>query len=79
MKIAKAICATIILALSLSIPAYADSTPGEVHTPGKSSQVQCDSGTTDKQSEGPCAVTTGTDNGSFSDFVDFMWAVALFF
>ena len=37
MKTFKAICAASLLALSLSIPAFADDTdPGELHTPGKS-------------------------------------------
>ena len=34
MKTFKAISAAFVLALSLSIPAYADTTPGDGHTPG---------------------------------------------
>ena len=34
MKTLKATCATIIVALSLSVSAYADTTPGDNHTPG---------------------------------------------
>ena len=34
MKTLKAICATIIVALSLSVSAYADTAPGDSHTPG---------------------------------------------
>ena len=35
MKTFKAICAATLLALSLSIPAFADDTdPGDIHTPG---------------------------------------------
>jgi hypothetical protein len=73
MKTFKAICATAVLALSLSIPAYADSTnPGDGHSPG-----------------GPCSDPTETGdltptpdaasvdgNLSILTLTDILWALA---
>jgi hypothetical protein len=36
MKTFKSICATLLLAFSLSIPAFAEDAPGDGHTPGRS-------------------------------------------
>jgi hypothetical protein len=78
MKTAKAICATILLALSLSISAFAEDTnPGEIHTPGKSTQITCDSKSPETKPGEPCTATTDSGDGSFSDLLDFLWAVAL--
>lgn len=77
MKTAKAICATIFLALSLSLPAYAEDTnPGESHTPGRPCQITGDNGASDKISGEPCTAATDADDNSFPDLVDILWAVA---
>jgi hypothetical protein len=73
MKTFKAICAALILAISLSIPTYADG--GEVHTPGKSSVVT--GGTVDTNDE-----ETGTetkDDIDYSVFADIVWALTSIF
>lgn len=73
MKTAKSICATLLLALSLSVPAYAeDNNPGEVHTPGRPTQITCDSESPDRNTGEPCQ-PTGDSDSSFSDFVDILW------
>jgi hypothetical protein len=80
MKTAKAFCATIFLALSLSIPAYAEDTnPGEGHTPGKPSPITCNSGSTVGTAGEGCVVPTETGDGSFSDLLDILWAVTSIF
>jgi hypothetical protein len=80
MKTAKAICATIFLALSLSMSVFAEDTnPGEIHTPGKATQVTCDSKSPDTKPGEPCLAITDTGDGSFSDLLDILWAVALTF
>ena len=78
MKTAKAICATLFLALSFSVPVYAEDTnPGEVHLPGKP-QIICTSESPDRNPGEPCMPTTYT-GASLSDFVDILWAVASIF
>jgi hypothetical protein len=78
MKTAKATCATLFLALSFSVPVYAeDNNPGEVHTPGRP-QIVCTGETPNRTAE-PCMPTTNAGNGSFPDFVDIFWAVASIF
>ena len=47
MKTLKAICATIIVALSLSVSAYGDTTPGDNHTPGAPVPITAGIPTTD--------------------------------
>ena len=73
MKTFKAICATMLLALSLSIPTYADS--GEVHTPGHQSPVY--NGTPDPKAGQPGTLQAG--DVAFSVVADFMWALASIF
>lgn len=78
MKTAKSICATILLALSLSISTFAeDNNPGEIHTPGRAGQITCDDGS-QKPGE-PCLETPGTSDGNFSDFMDIVWVVTSLF
>jgi hypothetical protein len=80
MKTVKAICATLFLALSLSIPAYADNTnPGEVHTPGRSSQATCGTETPERQFAAPCTASIEASDSNFPDLGDIMWALALIF
>ena len=75
----KAICAATVLALSLSIPAYADGTnPGEVHDPGKAQRV------TELPLEGEDSGSTTLTTTIDSDFslyaiVDMLWTVASVF
>ena len=77
MKTLKVFCAATLLALSLSIPAYADGTdPGEIHDPGKAPCVlestEGDSGSTD--------LTTTVDSDlSLTAIVDMLWTVASIF
>ena len=48
MKTLKLICATLLLAFSLSMPAFADGTPGDGHTPGRNEPADpANPGTTD--------------------------------
>jgi hypothetical protein len=74
----KVICAATILALSLSVPAYADGTPGEVHEPGKAS---CVTGLlTDDGNSGSTKLTTTIDNDfGLSAVVNMLWTVASIF
>lgn len=44
MKKFKLICATFLLALSLSTPAFAENEPGDSHTPGKPGPVNTEPG-----------------------------------
>lgn len=77
MKTAKPICATLFLALSLSVPVYAEDTnPGEVHTPGRP-QVTCGSESPNRNTGEPCM--PATSGSSFSDFLDILRAVASIF
>jgi hypothetical protein len=71
MKTAKATCATLFLALSFSVPVYADN--GEVHTPGRP-QASCTSEPANSNAGGPCTPTTG--DSSFADFLDILQAVS---
>lgn len=79
MKTAKAICATLFLALSFSVPVYAEDTnPGEVHTPGKP-EIVCTSESPDRNPGEPCMPTPDAGASNFSDFADIFWAVASIF
>jgi type 1 fimbria pilin len=73
MKTSKAICATIFLALSLSVSAYADTDPGEVHTPGRTAQRPCGNEFPVRTPGEQCMATTEPGDSSFSDFMDFLW------
>ncbi len=79
MKTLKAICAAAVIALSLSLPAYADGDPGDIHVPGKPNPITC----------GPCTPTTAPGDtelvgeatavdGDLS-FSDMLWALAWIF
>jgi len=77
MKTFKAICAATLLALSLSISGYADTTPGDVHTPGV--PVPAGDSTSDPTLSGD---TTGDDtigDISFSAVSDLIWAMTSIF
>ena len=83
MKTFKAICAASVIALSLSIPAYAeDPAPGDVHVPGSPPPVTCG---TETDPTTPCEaeLTDGTTAGdgdiSLSALVDMLWALASVF
>ena len=81
MKTAKAICATAFLALSLSVPAYAEdinNNPGEIHLPGRPCQITDSESPVGKPGE-PCGATTDPGDGSFSDLRDILWVVASIF
>ena len=73
MKTLKALGAALVLALSLSIPAYADPIPGDVHTPGHSIPAPPDHivgpGSTD-------TVTDVDDDPGFPTIADILWALA---
>jgi hypothetical protein len=71
MKTLKSICAAAVLALSLSIPAYADDPiPGIIHTPG-----MCD-----PSDPGTSSVESPTDSDiSFSEFAEMLWALTVMF
>jgi hypothetical protein len=73
MKTVKAMCAATLLALSLSIPAYADTAPGDQHTPGKVCPAPIPTTSPDGL---PPAEVGGI---SLSAFVDIVWALASIF
>jgi|GEM_PF-2338520 len=82
MKTFKAICAAMLLALSLSIPAYADTTPGDGHTPGSPSPITSGTGaptTAPVDTELTGGATAAVGDISFSAFADIMWALASMF
>jgi hypothetical protein len=75
MKTLKVICAATVLALSLSVPAYATD-PGEIHDPGKAPCVlelpESDTGST--------KLTTTVDSDfSLLAVVNMLWTVASIF
>ncbi len=70
MKTAKATCATLFLALSFTVPVYADN--GEVHTPGRP-QNSCSSESPNRNPGEPCM--PATDDGSLPDFLAILQAV----
>lgn len=79
MKNLKAICAATILALSLGISAYADTAPGDSHTPGRTAPAPGDIGTPTREPENT-DLTGGspTIDGdiSFLNIADILWALA---
>ncbi len=78
MKTFKTICAATLLAISLSIPAYADTAPGEVHTPG--SPICIDDGTTTTGDTSLTDESTTVDGDiSSSVFADMLSALASIF
>jgi hypothetical protein len=78
MKTLKAICAATVLALSLSIPAFADPNPTDVHEPGRSCP-STGSITESGETESTDSATNVDSSGSFSAFADTLWALASFF
>jgi hypothetical protein len=69
MKTFKAICAASVIALSLSVPAYAeDPAPGDIHIPGAPSPVVT----------GDPGASPASDI-SLSALADIMWALASIF
>ena len=78
MKTFKVVCAATVLALSLSIPAYADDpNPGDVHWPGKASCV-CET-PCDTEETGSTSSTTVDKDFSLSAVMDMLWTVASIF
>jgi hypothetical protein len=79
MKISKAFCAATLFALSFSVPAYADTTPGDQHTPGRSTSCPGNIGipTTTRENTG---LTSGAsaDEGDVGllTLADILWALA---
>jgi hypothetical protein len=77
MKTFKAISAATVLALFLSIPAFAeDPKPGEVHDPGKASCV-CEM--PGDPADATSSTTTVDSDFSLSAVVDLLWTVASVF
>lgn len=81
MKKLKAISAATLLALSLSIPAFADTTPGDAHTPGHSTPAPGDLGIPTQETGN--SVTSGiastVDGDSIVSLADIVWALASIF
>ncbi len=77
MKTFKAICAASVLALSLSIPAYAEDPPppppGDIHIPGQ--PIPGDVNPTTETGGGGGATVVGGDISS-SALADMFWALA---
>jgi hypothetical protein len=81
MKTFKAICAASVIALSLSIPAYADdTTPGDIHVPGRANPITGDTPTTAPGDTGLAGGATAVDDDiSFSALADMLWTLASIF
>jgi hypothetical protein len=83
MKTFKAICAASVIALSLSIPAYAeDPAPGDVHVPGSPPPVTCGTETDPTapcEAELPGGTATGDCDISLSALADMLWTLASVF
>lgn len=79
MKTLKAICTAAILALALSVPAYA----GDVHTPGSPDpgDVSTPGETTPAPGDIDFSGVTSTDSGDIGSpgFADILWALASMF
>lgn len=73
MKTLKAIGAALVLALSLSIPAYADGNPGDVHVPGHSITAPPDP---TAKPDSKITVTEMDDDSGFPTVADILWALA---
>ena len=79
MKTFKAIGAAFVLALSLSIPAYADTAPGDGHTPGRSvpNPGAIGTPTTEPENAGlTCGAPADEGDTSFLNIADILWALA---
>jgi hypothetical protein len=75
MKTFKAICTAAILALALTVPAYA----GDVETPGKPAPSPSPSNISiqDPGSDSTDAELTTDEYVTFSEFANIMWSLAL--
>jgi hypothetical protein len=75
MKTFKAICTAAILALALTVPAYA----GDVETPGKPAPSPSPSkiSTQESGSDPTYSELTADEYVTFSEFADIMWSLAL--
>lgn len=80
MKTLKAMCAATLLALSLSIPAYAETAPGDGHNPGKAAAVPSD-GLPIRTPENPGSTGLLAVDGAVSilSITDIVWALASMF
>ena len=78
MKTLKAICAALIIAFSLSIPAYGNTIPGDVHVPGKPTPICGDTTIPPVDSEATDEAAVEGDL-SFSALTDLLWALASIF
>jgi hypothetical protein len=79
MKTLKVICAATVLALFLSIPAYAeDPKPGDVHEPGKAC-CECEIPKNEGDTGSTELATTVDNDFSLSAVVDMLWTVASIF
>jgi len=82
MKTFKAICAASVIAFSLSLPAYADTPPGDIHVPGKPCPITGGTATptTAPGDTGlPGEATAVDDDLSFSSLADMLWTLASIF
>lgn len=73
MKTFKVICAAAILALSLSIPTYADGNPGDGHGPGRSLPDPIDTGISAGSTDN---AATADSDGGLATYAEFIWALA---
>jgi hypothetical protein len=80
MKTFKPMCAATLLALSLSITAYADTIPGDSHTPGRNIPAPSDIGSASQEPGDKTGLASSVDGGiSFSIFADMLWTLASIF
>lgn len=75
MKTFKAICAAAVLALSLTITAYADGNPGDGHGPGRTTSEPSDYGLPAPEDSVTSAAVSTYDAG-FVTIGDIIWALA---
>ncbi len=76
MKTFKAICAAAILALSLTIPAYADGNPGDGHGPGRTSFESSDYGLPSAPADSLTSGAVSTGDNGLVTIADIIWALA---
>ena len=77
MKKLKAICAATLLAFSLSILAFADTTPGEGHTPGLHAPAPGNVGIpTQETGSVTSGIASTVDGDSIVSLADIVWALA---
>ena len=77
MKTLKALAVALVLALSLSIPAYADDTdPGDGHNPGRTEPAASDTETTLPNSDTNGGMSAVDTDPGFPTIADILWALA---